>query len=96
MDDPFAAVAATVLQEGGEQPSHILLKLKAPRKERKRRVRFAADVIDNEDLCRKKSKNCCVFHRSQPRDGPEDEEDEETGNDDEAAAESSTPSPEGL
>ena len=53
-------------------PTHITLKLKR----RRSRVRWAEDVVDNEDLCRKKSKKCCVFHRSRGLDESSDEEDD--------------------
>jgi protein phosphatase 1 regulatory subunit 11 len=52
-------------------PTHLTLKLKR----RRSRVRWAEDVVDNEDLCRKKSKKCCVFHRSRGLDESSDEED---------------------
>ena len=55
----------------GAAPNHITVKLKA----RRRRVRWAEDVVDNEDLCRKKSKKCCIFHRSRGLDESSDEED---------------------
>jgi hypothetical protein len=51
--------------------SALVLKLRA----RKRRVRWAEGVEDNEDLCRKKSKCCCVFHR--PRAFDESSSDDE-------------------
>jgi protein phosphatase 1 regulatory subunit 11 len=57
-----ATVTTTVVQVATEQqppPSHLRLKLRA----RKRVVRWADDVEDNEDLCRKKSKCCCVYHK---------------------------------
>ena len=40
-------------------PQHLVLKLKP----RRRKVRFGDDVVDNEELCRKKSKCCCIYHR---------------------------------
>ncbi len=46
-----------------ETPQQLSMRLK---KARKRRVRWAEDVVDNEDLCRKKSKCCCIFHRPEP------------------------------
>ena len=52
-------------------PTHLTLKLKR----RRSRVRWAEDVVDNEDLCRKKSKKCCIFHRSRGLDESSDEED---------------------
>ena len=82
MVDPFAAVA-TILEVPLDDPvpSHLLLKLKR-KPERKRTVRFTDDTIDNEDLCRKKSKNCCVFHRSQaPPDDDDDGGDDDTPGD---------------
>ena len=55
-------------------PTHITLKLRR----RRSRVRWAEDVVDNEDLCRKKSKRCCVFHRPRGLDESSgDESDEE-------------------
>ena len=80
--NPFAAVA-TILEVPLDDPvpSHLLLKLKR-KPERKRKVRFTDDTIDNEDLCRKKSKNCCVFHRSQaPPDDDDDGGDDDTPGD---------------
>ena len=56
-----ASVSATVTAHLGLDlpPSHLRLKLRA----RKRVVRWADDVEDNEDLGRKKSKSCCIFHK---------------------------------
>lgn len=51
-------------------PSHLRLRLRA----RKRRVRWAEDVEDNEELCRKKSKCCCIFHKPMGLDESSDEE----------------------
>ena len=45
-------------------PTHLRLKLKR----RVRKVRFTEDTVDNEDLCRKKSKCCCIFHRQRSFD----------------------------
>ena len=82
--DPFAAVATLLETTDETTPAHILLKLKPPRK---RRVRFADDVVDNEDLCRKKSKNCCVFHRSmQLPDGDEEDVDQDEDRNDESTS----------
>ena len=55
-------------------PTHLLLKLKR----RVRRVRWAEGTVDNEDLCRKKSKNCCIFHAQRPSG-------DDTSSDDEAS-----------
>ena len=48
-------------EAAGAPPTHIKLKLKR----RRSRVRWAEEVVDNEDLCRKKSKCCCIFHPSE-------------------------------
>ena len=59
----------------GAAPNHITVKLKA----RRRRVRWAEDVVDNEEMSRKKSKCCCVFHRPRGLDessGDEGEDEE--------------------
>ena len=53
----------------------VTLKLRA----RKRRVRWAEDVTDNEDLGRKKSKCCCQYHK--PRAHLDESSDEEGGGD---------------
>ncbi|KAI5190107.1 hypothetical protein NECID01_0800 [Nematocida sp. AWRm77] len=29
----------------------------------RKRVTFTEDTVDNEHLCRKKSKACCIFHK---------------------------------
>ena len=55
-----------------EPPKELVLKLKR----RVRRVRFTPDTVDNEDLGRKKSKSCCIFHPKNPR-GDQDVCDEE-------------------
>ena len=52
-------------------PTSLRLKLK-PR--RRQRVRWAEDVEDNEDLCRKKSKCCCVYHKPHSFDENSDDE----------------------
>uniref|UniRef100_A0A6V2LVF3 Protein phosphatase 1 regulatory subunit 11 n=1 Tax=Emiliania huxleyi TaxID=2903 RepID=A0A6V2LVF3_EMIHU len=52
-------------------PAHLTLKLRTARR---RRVRFAEDVVDNEDLGRKKSKCCCQYHRPKAFDESSDEE----------------------
>ena len=52
-------------------PTSLRLKLK-PR--RRQRVRWAEDVEDNEDLCRKKSKCCCVYHAPKEFDASSDED----------------------
>jgi len=54
-------------------PKAITVKLKAARRTR---VRWADDVIDNEELCRKKSKCCCVYHRPRELDESSDDEDQ--------------------
>jgi len=54
-------------------PTHLTLKL---RPARRRRVRFADEVVDNEELGRKKSKCCCQYHRPKAFDESSDEEDD--------------------
>ena len=60
----YAGAGPSSSAEPDVVPNHLLLKLKR----RVRRVRFADDVVDNEDLGRKKSKKCCIFHRDRPDD----------------------------
>lgn len=63
-------VAASTVSEDAA-PKAITVKLK---KARRSRVRWADDVVDNEELCRKKSKCCCVYHRPRELDESSDEE----------------------
>lgn len=62
-------------------PTHLLLKLKR----RVRRVRFADGTVDNEDLCRKKSKNCCIFHKQRSFDDASSGDDASKSSGDEMA-----------
>lgn len=39
------------------------------------RVQWAEDVVDNENLGRKSSKVCCIYHRPHDPDGPSDSSD---------------------
>ena len=34
-----------------------------PRKKPKKKLKWAEDTVDNENMGRKKSKKCCVFHK---------------------------------
>lgn len=52
-------------------PAHLTLKLRGARR---RRVHFAEEVVDNEELGRKKSKCCCQYHRPKAFDESSDEE----------------------
>ena len=53
-------------------PKAITIKLKA----RRSKVRWADDVVDNEELCRKKSKCCCVYHKPKELDESSGDEDD--------------------
>lgn len=65
-----ASSAATCTVANGP-PQQLVLKLRT----RKRRVRWESDVVDNEDLCRKKSKCCCIYHPPRGDEPSEDEDD---------------------
>ena len=69
---PAAEAAAGEGGGAGEEapPKQLTLKLRA----RRRRVRWADDVVDNEDLGRKRSKCCCQYHRPRAFDESSDEE----------------------
>ena len=71
-----SSATASSSQQQQQQPVRLKLKLRG---RKRRRVHWAEDVEDNEDLCRKKSKCCCVFHR--PRGFDESSSDEEQGAD---------------
>lgn len=53
-------------------PERLVLRLRA-----KRRVRWHSNVVDNEELCRKKSKCCCLYHAPRTTDQPPEDEDGE-------------------
>ena len=40
-------------------------------------VRWEADVVDNENMNRKKSKRCCIFHKQRPFDESSSDDDDE-------------------
>jgi len=45
------------------------------RKKKKKAVAFTEDVVDNEDMCKKKSKKCCIYHKTvKPFDESSDED----------------------
>ena len=63
-------VSSTTTTTVAEAPSSSATEPAAPlvlklRGKRTRRLRWADDVVDNEDLDRKKSKCCCIFHPSE-------------------------------
>ena len=68
-----SASSATATSSAAPPPQQLRLKLRV----RKRRVRWGEDVVDNEDLCRRSSKCCCIFHR--PRAFDESSADERSG-----------------
>ena len=55
-------VAEAPSSSATEPAAPLVLKLRG---KRTRRLRWADDVVDNEDLDRKKSKCCCIFHPSE-------------------------------
>ena len=58
-------VAEAPSSSATEPAAPLVLKLRG---KRTRRLRWADDVVDNEDLDRKKSKCCCIFHRQRSFD----------------------------
>ncbi|XP_022701909.1 type 1 phosphatases regulator YPI1-like isoform X2 [Varroa jacobsoni] len=73
------SVAQTTVDGSGPSSSHnrlspsLVLKLKKPKSDRK--VGWSSDVIDNENLNKKKSKCCCVY--TKPTDFGESSDEEE-------------------
>ena len=65
-----AGSSTAVLEAEQAAPPTYTLRLQA-----RQRITWDEDVVDNEDLCRKKSKKCCIFHRSRGLDESSDEED---------------------
>ena len=58
----MTTVAEAPSSSATEPAAPLVLKLRG---KRTRRLRWADDVVDNEDLDRKKSKCCCIFHPSE-------------------------------
>lgn len=55
----------------------LVLKLKEPKKDNK--IQWAEDTIDNENLGRKSSKRCCIFHKRKSfAESDSDESDSDT------------------
>ncbi|MCJ1237002.1 hypothetical protein MMC14_004986 [Varicellaria rhodocarpa] len=56
----------------------------------RRRIRWAEDVIDNEGLGRKKSKVCCIYHKSRDvgESSSEDDSDSSSSSDDDNSGDS--------
>ena len=52
-------------------PQHLTLRLR-----KRRRVRFSEETVDNEEMCRKKSKCCCIYHAPRGDAPPADSDDE--------------------
>ncbi|KAK9836350.1 hypothetical protein WJX81_007690 [Elliptochloris bilobata] len=46
-------------------PTEVLTLRLVPRR-KKKAVRWANDVVDNEEMNKKKSKKCCIFHKQRP------------------------------
>ncbi|KAK9868554.1 hypothetical protein WJX84_006503 [Apatococcus fuscideae] len=51
---------------------HLTLRLK-PRPRNRKAVKWADDVVDNEEMNKKKSKRCCIFH-ARPKPGQWDDD----------------------
>ncbi|KAL1495859.1 hypothetical protein AB1Y20_014503 [Prymnesium parvum] len=64
-------MGTSTLTVTASQPQQVTLRLRS-----KRRVRWSSDVVDNEELCRKKSKCCCVYHPPRNADQPSEDEDD--------------------
>ncbi|CAL5224449.1 g7138 [Coccomyxa viridis] len=50
------------------QPSGIteIITLRLAPRRKKKAVKWAGDVVDNEHLNKRSSKKCCIFHKQQP------------------------------
>eukprot|EP00884_Botryococcus_braunii_P017131 jgi/Botrbrau1/4100/Bobra.152_3s0048.1 len=68
------APASVVLPTHGV--TEVLTLRLVPRRQRKKAVRWAEDVVDNELLGKKKSKKCCIFHKQRAFGDWSDSEDE--------------------
>lgn len=69
------ATTTTTTTAPVEPARAIALRLRAPR-----RVRFDETAVDNENLGRRKSKSCCIYHRRRAFDESSDESGNECGN----------------
>lgn len=49
-------------QQQDDAPSSVLKKTKSKSKQKKPKVRWTQDVVDNEHMNKKKTKICCIFH----------------------------------
>eukprot|EP00887_Chlorella_sp_A99_P007687 scaffold20.g7687.t1 len=53
-------------QPAGAQPAvteHLVLRLAPRKKQKKKGVKWAEGVVDNEHMNKRKSKKCCIFHK---------------------------------
>ena len=53
-----------------------------PPKKPKKKLKWSEDTVDNENLGRKKSKKCCIFHKKKRFDESSDESDSSDSDDD--------------
>jgi protein phosphatase 1 regulatory subunit 11 len=72
--DAARGTTATTTTATVESARVIALRLRAPR-----RVRFDDTAVDNENLGRRKSKSCCIYHRRRAFDESSDESGDECG-----------------
>jgi len=54
----------TVRRKESQAPSEVLtLRLVPQRRKKKKAVQWAEEVVDNENMGKKSSKKCCIFHK---------------------------------
>mmetsp|Transcript_123822 Transcript_123822/g.174582 ORF Transcript_123822/g.174582 Transcript_123822/m.174582 type:complete len:91 (+) Transcript_123822:22-294(+) len=74
--EPNATATMTLTAAGAPEPRAVQLTLRT--EEPRRHVQWQENVIDNETLCRKSSKKCCVYHKPKEHyDDSDSESDEE-------------------
>ncbi|KAK9807372.1 hypothetical protein WJX73_008334 [Symbiochloris irregularis] len=60
-----------------EPPAEILRLRLVPRRKKKKAVRWSEDVVDNEHMNKKSSKQCCIFHKQRAFGDFSDSDDED-------------------
>ncbi|QDZ25181.1 protein phosphatase inhibitor [Chloropicon primus] len=56
-----------------EERAETVTLMLVPRKKPKKKIKWSEDTVDNENMGRKKSKKCCIFHKKKRFDESSDE-----------------------